>query len=196
MPFLAAMIDSFDRYNAYSAQGDVNVWDAWSDGYGGNGTGSTAGYTAEPFMERNIVFGNHGQSLALGYNNAGTFVDIDGKQVTATLSEASREFSPALDLKNGGATKLVLQIRGLATNTVQPTDNAYLVLTDGVKTDEVLLRAAADLTKTAWTQVSVNLSTLTVNPAKVTMITLGVGGRTAPKIGGAGTIYIDEITRK
>ncbi len=191
-----AMIDSFDRYNAYKAEGDVNVWDVWSDGYGGNGTGSTAGYAVEPFMERNIVYGNRGQSLALGYNNTGSFLDISGNQVTATISEARREFSPALDLTKGGATRLVLQVRGLAANTTQPTDNAYLALTDGVKTDEILLRVAADLTKTAWTEVSVDLNTLMVNPARVTRITLGVGSRTAPQVGGTGTIYIDEITRK
>ncbi len=191
-----AMIESFDAYNAYTAQAGPDIWDVWSDGFGGKGTGSTAGYPFEPFMERNVVYGNHGQSLALGYNNTGSFLSMDGKLVAATLSEASRTFGPALDLTKGGATKLVLQVRGLATNVIEPTDNAYLTLTDGVKTDEILLRTAADLTKTGWTEVSIKLSTLTVNPAKVTKITLGVGNRTAPQIGGSGTIYIDEITRQ
>jgi hypothetical protein len=193
-----AVIESFDGYNAYEAQTGQDVWDVWSDGYGGNGTGSWLG-VQYPIMERAIVVGNRGQSLPVAYNNSGSFIDIDGKLVNATISEISRTFSPTLDLTAGGATRLVLYMRGASANTVntlEPTDNAYLLLTDGVNTDEVQLLASEDLTTTTWKEVSIDLNTLTVNPAAVTQITLGVGSRTAPQVGGTGTIYIDQITRK
>jgi len=193
-----AVIESFDSYNAYEAQTGTDVWDVWSDGYGGNGTGSWLGFQY-PIMERAIVVGNRGQSLPVAYNNSGSFLDIEGKPVTATISEISRTFSPALDLAAGGATRLVLYIRGASANTVntlEPTDNAYLLLTDGVNTDDIQLLASADLTTTTWKEVSIDLNTLAVDRAKVTTITLGVGSRTAPQAGGTGTIYIDEITRK
>jgi len=195
-PEAPGMIESFDEYKAYAGETGPDIWDAWSDGYGGNGTGSTAGWTTYPVMERIVVYGNRGQSLPLGYNNTGSFLDMNGKLVGAMLSEVSRTFSPALDLTQGGATKLVVHVRGQAANTVQPTDNAYLLLSDGAKTDEVPLLASADLMNPTWKEVSIDLSTLTVNRAKVTKITLGVGTRAAPQIGGTGTIFIDEIARQ
>jgi len=188
------IVENFDAYNTYAGEGGQNVWDAWADGLGGNGTGSALGYAFEPIMSRDIVVGG-GQALPMGYDNTGTFVDLDGKLATTLLSEISRSFSPAQDFTRDGATVLTLWIRGDSANTVEVTDSLYLLIGDaGGQDASLLLGPPADLLKSYWQQKTVDLSALAgLDLARITEITLGIGNETAPQTGGYGTILVDDI---
>ncbi len=187
-------IDDFDAYNTYVDEGGQDVWDVWSDGYGGNGTGSTAGYTQEPFMSRSIVV-QDGQTLPLGYNNTGQFVDYEGKVVTAFLSEITRSFSPAQDFTRAGSTGVTLWIQGNVNNVAQAGDLLYLGVKDASGREAVVTVApAADLRKFYWLEKTVPLTQLPgVDLTRVTNLFLGVGTRAAPATGGSGTVLIDAI---
>jgi len=187
-------METFDSYNAYGGDGGQWVWDVWADGLGGNGTGSTLGYEFEPIMIRDIVVGG-GQALPLLYNNTGTFVDINGKSASILLSEISRSFNPAQDLKREGATALTLWVRGDPLNIVEPADSLYLGVKDAVGSEAVVVVASApDLLKSYWQQKTIDLSALvSVDLSQVTGIIVGIGDRTSPQTGGLGTLLIDDI---
>jgi hypothetical protein len=180
-------VDDFD-------EGGQDVWDVWLDGYGGNGTGSTAGYTQEPFMTRSIVV-HAGQALPLGYNNTGQFIDLQGKMAGVLLSEITRSFSPAQDFTRSGSTGVTLWIQGDVNNTVEAGDVLYLGVKDAAGGKAVATVAPpADLLKFYWLRKSVPFAELAgVDLTKVTDLFLGVGNWAAPATGGLGTVIIDGI---
>ena len=188
------VVEDFDSYNAYEGDGGQWVWDVWSDGLGGNGTGSTLGYEFEPIMSRDIVVGS-GQALPLLYNNTGTFVDLDGNFASILVSEISRSFSPVQDLTREVATALTLWVRGDQINIVEPTDSLYLGVKDAAGSEAVAVAASApDLLKSYWQQKTIDLSALAgVDLSQVTEIIIGIGNRTSPQTGGLGTLLIDDI---
>lgn len=188
------VIEDFDSYNAYGGDGGQWVWDVWSDGFGGNGTGSTIGYEFEPVMSRDIVVGG-GQALPLLYNNTGTFADLNGNLASIRVSEISRSLSPAQDLTRDGATALTLWVRGDPTNIAEPTDSLYVVVKDAAGSEAVAVVASpADLLKPYWQQKTIDLSSLAgVDVSRVTEIIIGIGNRTSPQTGGIGTLLIDDI---
>lgn len=179
------IIDSFDGYNAYYADGDPNVWDVWADGYGGNNTGSTVAHAFEPFMDRVTVQGGMGQSLPLYYENNGSF----------KVSEISRSFSPAQDFTRENATGLVVYVKGEQANLVEPGDTLYLQVTDADGKDALVTLAPADaLQKFYWLSYTVALDDLSgVDLTQITEMLLGIGNPTAPATGGTGMVFIDNI---
>jgi hypothetical protein len=193
-PVNSLTLDDFDAYNAYFDEGGQDVWDIWSDGYGSNGTGSTAGYTLEPFMSRDIVV-RSGQALPFGYNNTGQFVDFEGKPARMLVSEIARSFSPTQDFTRSGSTGVTLGIQGAVGNTVQAGDVLYVGLKDATGREAVATIApATDLRKFYWLEKSVPFTQLAgVDLTKVTDLFLGVGTRAAPATGGLGTVLIDNI---
>jgi len=138
-------------------------------------------------MEMSNVAGGTGLALPLNYDNA-----------VATKSEVTRTFSPAQDLTRENAASLVIWVRG-PVGTVNPADDVYVVLTDGVATDTIELATAEAVlalpqgTPAAWKKVTIALSSLTIDRTKLTSMTIGVGNRTTPANGGTGTVYIDNI---
>jgi hypothetical protein len=180
-PVDSLMIDDFEGYSAYSTDPDPNVWDVWLDGYGLTTNGSVSGYTEAPFMER-IVTLDGGQSLPLEYDNS-----------QADISEIYRDFSPALDLTLDGANTLVLYLRGNNSNTVESTDVLTVALGDGTRTAEVVAAQPEDLRKIQWKKIEIPLADLDVNVAAVSRMTISIG---AGSSGGAGVVYIDNITRE
>ncbi|MBP7051281.1 MAG: LamG domain-containing protein [Phycisphaerae bacterium] len=186
------MIDSFDNYNAYNEATGENIWDVWSDGFGGNGSGSTIGYTTSPLMERILTVGGH-QSAPMYYDNSGSFLDISGKAVTATYSAVSRTFSPARDFTRDGAVSLVFWVRGAAANTVTTGDVLSVTLDDGQKSARVVVAQADDLKLALWRKIEVPLASLDVNTKKVTQLTITVGTPAAAAPGGKGLVYLDNI---
>ena len=188
------VIEDFDSYNAYGGDGGQWIWDVWSDGFGGNGTGSTLGYEFEPVMSRDIVAGG-GQALPLLYNNTGTFVDLNGGLASIRVSEISRPLTPAQDLGREGATALTLWLLGNPINIAEPTDSLYVGLKDAAGSEAVAVVASAgDLLKSYWQQKTIDLSTLAgVDLSRVTEIKIGIGNRTSPQAGGLGTLLIDDI---
>jgi len=187
-------IEDFNSYKSYGGDEGPWIYDVWSDGLGGNGTGSSVGYDFEPIMSRDIVV-NGGQALPLSYNNTGTFVDLNGNFASISLSEISRSFNPAQDLRRDGATVLTLWIRGDQFNIAEPADSLYLVAKDLSGTETVTVVASpSDLLKSYWQQKSIDLTVLTgADLSQITEIIIGVGDRSSPKKGGLGTLLIDDI---
>jgi hypothetical protein len=89
-------------------------------------------------------------------------------------------------------TTLVLYVRGTKGNDA--TQPLYVALENQGKTPVVVNLGSAALTATSWTELKVPLSQFTgVNPAAVKKMYIGVGDRKAPKPGGHGILYIDDI---
>jgi hypothetical protein len=188
------VIEDFDSYKAYDGDAGQWVWDVWSDGLGGDGTGSALGNEFEPIMSRDVVV-DTGQALPLGYDNTGFFVDLNGNSASILLSEISRSFSPAQDLTREGATALTLWIQGNQTNTVEPTDALYLAVKDTSGRQAISVAASAsDLSKFYWQKKTVDLSDLVdVDLSQISEMVIGIGNRATPQEGGTGTLLIDNI---
>jgi hypothetical protein len=189
------VIEDFDSYKSYGGDEGLWVYQAWSDGLGGNGTGSTAGYEFEPIMSRDIVV-NGGQALPLKYNNSGTFKDLNGNFATVAVSEISRTFSPAQDLTREGAAALKLWVQGDQLNVVETSDSLYLAVEDASGSQaRAVVAPPSDLLKPYWQQKTIDLSTLTgVDLTQITEIVLGIGSPASPQTGGLGKLLIDDVT--
>jgi regulation of enolase protein 1 (concanavalin A-like superfamily) len=89
--------------------------------------------------------------------------------------------------------------QGVQINSSPHNDPAglYVVVTDNAGKSKVEVNADPAATNAAnWTQWTIPLSDLTaagVKTAKIQKITVGVGDKTNPKTGGAGTVFIDDI---
>lgn len=188
------VIENFDSYKAYGGDRGQWIWDVWSDGLGGNGTGSTLGNELEPIMSRSVVI-DGGQALPLGYDNTGTFVDLNGNKANLLLSEISRSFSPIQDLTREGSTALTLWIQGNQTNTVEATDSLYLAVKDTTGREAMAVVApASDLLKFYWQKKTVKLNDLVnVDLSQISGLIIGIGQQASPQTGGRGTLLIDNI---
>jgi hypothetical protein len=186
-----AVIDDFE---SYTDQAGEEVFSAWIDGFTNGLSGSTVGYmtaVAGTFGETRIVHGGK-QSMPLLYDNtAAPFV-----------SEAERTFDTAQNWATNGADSLVIYFRGLApASASQPEGNSaeglYLVVKDSSgKTKVVQHPAPAATTSTSWQTWMIPLSEFTSAGVKmnaVKSLAVGVGNKAAPKVGGTGTVYIDDI---
>jgi hypothetical protein len=84
-------------------------------------------------------------------------------------------------------------------NEINPADDVYVVLEDGVTeymqeiatAEEVIERPEG--TPIAWKKVMIALSDLTIDPTSLTSMTIGVGNRTNPQNSGSGTVFVDNI---
>jgi hypothetical protein len=188
------VVEDFNSYKAYGGDAGPWVWDVWSDGLGGNGTGSILGNEFEPIMSRDVVV-DGGQALPLGYNNTGTFIDLDGNPASVLVSEISRSFSPVQDLTREGETSITLWIQGSQTSSAEPADSLYLVVKDTAGQEAMAVVAPPDdLLKFYWQKKSVYLSGLTgVDLTQISEMTIGIGNRISPQTGGTGTLLIDDI---
>lgn len=184
----ALEIDSFDGYRVWGYQTAPNVWDVWLDGWENNANGSLAGNVEEPYMQLSNPAGGTGVALPLHYDNT-----------VATLSEITRTFDPAQDLTREGATSLVLWVRGPQGDGIDPADDVYLALNDGITEHYQELTTAEEVinrpegTPIAWKKITIPLSELTIDPTNLTSMTIGVGNRAFPQNSGAGTVFIDNI---
>jgi hypothetical protein len=173
-----------EDFESYSDQAGEEIFLTWIDGFTDGSNGSTIGYmtaTKGTFGETTIVHGG-GQSMPLDYNNTNA----------PFYSEAEREFSGPQNWTVNGLDSLSLYFRGKATNG---KEKLYVTLVDSAaKTATVVHPDAAAAAATQWTQWKIPLSSFTgVNPAKITMLIIGLGDRSNPTKGGAGLLYIDDI---
>jgi len=110
------------------------------------------------------------------------------------LSEAERAWAVPQDWTVNGVDTLVLYVRGIPTNAVEPV---YVVVEDNLGQTAVVTQPNPDAAlATQWIEWGIPLSDLAdagVNPAAVKKMTTGVGNKAAPTPGGAGVIYVDEI---
>jgi hypothetical protein len=179
--FTTANFIVVDDMESYTDDEGSRIFDAWIDGYTNQLSGSTVGNLTAPFAEQTIIHGGK-QSMPFEYNNV----------KPPFYSEAEQEFAPAPDWTVNGVDTLILYFHGRSGNGA---DRLYVMLEDSAGKNAVVTNTdAALVTKTAWTEWKVPMSSFTgVNPAKVRKLYIGVGDRTSPKAGGAGRLYIDDI---
>jgi hypothetical protein len=185
------VVDDFETYTDDWANLQ-RIFQVWIDGSGytqpepgkaGNGSGALVGTDDVPWVELQVVHSGR-QAMPMSYNNADK----------PYYSEAQRTWTPPQDWTVNGMDTLVLYVQGKATND---TETLYVTVQDTagrVKTVPHPDPAAVRATK--WFEWKVPLSDLTaagVNVKAVKTMYIGVGNRTTPTQGGAGSLYIDDI---
>jgi regulation of enolase protein 1 (concanavalin A-like superfamily) len=133
------IVDDFEPYDDFCNR----IFYTWGDGWGhngdvscgvppsgGNGTGSTVGYLAEPYAEQTIVHGG-AQSMPFEYLN-------DGSTGKTLYSETERTFDPPQNWARHGPhdlTALTLWFRGNAGSvgsfSYNPAADIYTMNADG-----------------------------------------------------------------
>ncbi|MFZ2147134.1 MAG: hypothetical protein WAV28_07930 [Sedimentisphaerales bacterium] len=180
------IVDDFEDYDI----GNNEIWWAWKDGlgyaahsnepaYAGNGTGSMVGdETTGSYCEETIVHGGS-QSMPLFNDNS-----------VLRYSEAQKTLTHPRDWTVNGVNTLTIWFRGDSANAAEPF---YVVLNDSA----VVTHDNPDATqKTSWTAWNIDLQAFAdqgVNLANVNSITLGLGNRNNPVVGGSGIMYFDDI---
>jgi len=177
-------IDDFESYTD-NLDAEETVWHTWIDGYGDQSSGSQVGYTDSPFCERNTVHGGR-QAMPFQYNNGNS----------PYFSEAVRIWDTTQDWTDQGADTFRLFFYGAAANVVGPL---YVGVEDsGGKKLLVTNSDPNAVLATSWQAWTIPLSTFTdagVNVTRIKKMYIGVGDRNSPAAGGAGTIFIDDISR-
>jgi hypothetical protein len=173
------VVDDFESYTDDFDAGEA-IWQTWIDGVE-NLTGSTVGYWEVPFAETQIVHSGY-QSMPLEYDNT----------QSPYYSEADRAWTSAQDWTVGGVNTLTLYIRGQASNDAE---KLYVTLHDSSNKTATVVNLDPDAAlATRWTEWNIPLSDFTgVNAARIKQMTIGLGDRSAPKPGGAGLIFVDDI---
>lgn len=174
------VVDDMESYN----DTDHCIFDTWRDNFDpkSDGSGSVVGNDPAPFAEQTIIHGGK-QSLPMGYNNTGQ---------KYFYSEITRTYDTPQDWTINGVKTLVLFVSGLTTNT---KDTFYVALEDKAGKVAVVTHPDASLLiKTEWTEWKVPLTNFTgVDATAIKKVYLGVGNRAAPKAGGTGKLYLDDI---
>ncbi|MHC4366515.1 MAG: hypothetical protein ACYSW8_02755, partial [Planctomycetota bacterium] len=176
------VVDDFESYNDIPAEeeGSNLIYMTWPDGFDNPATnGSTIGYTEafQPTMETATVHGGK-QSVPLMYDNS-----------TASSSEVTVDPAGLAIGRNwtvGSPQTLVLWFHGSPGNAV--TEQMYLKL-NGAKV--TYPGDAADIAEPRWKQWNIDLAAFGANLSNVTEF--GIGFERTGAIGGAGTVFIDDI---
>jgi len=189
-----------DDFETYTNDVGNRVFQTWLDGYGytepqdvpGNGTGAIVGHdiwsSGSPYYggaiaETRIVHGG-AQSMPMDYNNA----------VSPYYSETERTWIAPQDWTVNGMNTLVLHVRGTAANGPAPL---YVAIQDKNNRTAVATHPdSAVLTATQWVEWRIPLTVFSdagVSVTAVKKLHIGAGDRKAPKAGGAGSMYLDDI---
>jgi hypothetical protein len=186
------VVDDFEDYTDDVGSRIFQTWkDGWgynepAPGYGGNGTGSAVGYSQPPFAEPITVHGG-GQSMPLGYDNSGA----TGK---ARYSETVREWASPQDWTVNNVKALTLYFYGALANAAE---QLYVALEDNAAHVKVVNYPDIEaVQKPGWQEWNIELTQFSaagVNLKAVKKMYIGLGNRASPKLGGTGTIYIDDI---
>jgi len=192
------IVDDMESYGAVDTPGEPRsrIWYAWSDGYGwtnpapgnhGNGTGAMIDLATTP------VNGGS-QSLRFDYDNDGSFANIFGESTEPYYSELKRTFDPPQDWTRKGVKALTLWFYGDAGNSTAPL---YVAVEDSLGKSKVVTNPEPDaVLSSPWQEWNIDLKDFTtagVSLSSVKKMYIGVGNRTAPQAGGAGTMYFDDI---
>ena len=173
------VVDDFESYTDDFDAGEA-IWQTWIDGVE-NLTGSTVGYWEAPFAETKIVHSGY-QSMPLEYDDT----------QSPYSSEADRTWTSAQDWTVGGVNTLTLYIRGQVGNAAE---TLYVTLHDSSNGTATVVNPDPEVVlATRWTEWNVPLSEFVgVNAARIKQMTIGLGDRNAPKPGGTGLIFVDDI---
>ena len=171
-----------ENFEGYTDEEGSRIYEAWADGWV-NDTGSLVGYLEAPFAEQTIVHSGT-QSMPLDYNNVNA----------PHYSEASLTWGSPRDWTAGGADTLVLYVSGNWQNGAEPL---YVGVEDtGSRIAVVVHPEPMVATNPQWQRWAIPLSEFSaagVNLRTVETIYIGLGDRDAPKAGGAGLLFIDDI---
>jgi hypothetical protein len=174
------IIDDMEAYNDLNEDepGSNRIYLAWIDGYDNPAiNGSVVGNDPPPFAEQTIVHSGL-QSMPMAYDNA------VGK------SEATLALTDKRDWTVKGVNTLTIWFRGERSNAAE---TLYVALNDSAVVPNDNPEAAQ---KASWTQWDIDLQVFAgqgVNLSNVNSITLGLGNRNNPVVGGAGIMYFDDI---
>ena len=174
------IVDDMESYNDLDEgqAGSNRIYLAWVDGFDNPAVnGSVVGNANAPFAEQTIVHGGL-QSMPMTYDNA-----VGKSEATLTLT-SNRDWTV------NGVNRLTIWYRGASANAAE---TMYVVLNGSAGVDNDNPDAAQ---KGSWTEWNIDLQAFAdqgVNLANVTSITLGLGNRTNPTVGGSGMMYFDDI---
>jgi len=166
-------VDRFDSYVYDEDDGqDLEIWFTWSDGFGGNGTGST--------LEYPVTAG----TMLMLYDNTTLF-----------YSEVSREFDEPQNLTCYGCNQLQVRVKGNLENNPAPF---YVVIEDSTgQSATVTFPAEATINSVANDYQSIDLygqiASEGVDITSVKKLILGIGDKSATEPGGTGSVEIDNI---
>jgi len=184
-----------DDFEDYTDDIGSRIFQTWRDGLGfsqpapgypGNGTGSAVGNSQPPYAEQTIVHGGV-QSMPFGYDNSGAA----GK---TRYSEIQREWPWPQDWTREAVKALTLWFYGDVGNSAEPL---YVAVQDSLGVTGVVTYSEPDaLQEARWHEWNIDLKQFAaagVNLSSVKTMYIGVGNRTNPQAGGAGTMYFDDI---
>ena len=189
--FTTADFIVIDDFESYTDDSPDRIFQTWLDGFGytepvdtpGNGTNATVGYLEAPFAEQRIVHSGR-QSMPMDYNNV----------IAPFYSEAERTWTTPQNWTVNGVDTLTLYVRGKATNTA---DTFYVAIEDsGGRVGVVAVADTGTVTAVQWTELKMAMSEFSGQGVSLTAVKkmyLGVGNRNAPSMGGAGSLFIDDI---
>jgi hypothetical protein len=170
------VVDDFESYNNIEEgqPGSNRIYNAWIDGFSDPTNGSQAGHLDPPFYEETIVHGGN-KSMPLYYDNS-----VGKSEATLTLTYPR-------DWTEKGVDTLGIWYIGDVNNVSEPM---YVVLngTAAVNNDNPDATQAED-----WTEWAIDLQAFGVNLTNVDTITLGLGNRNNPIVGGSGMMFFDDI---
>ncbi len=167
--FTTQMFTLIEGFETYTDEEGSEVFQTWLDGFEVNGNGSVVGNINPPYNEGSIVASGD-WSMPFSYEN------ING----AVVAEAERTFVTPQNWTKGNPLTLAVSFYGTPDNT----GRLYLKI-NGTKI--YYQGDPADLEKSQWQQMLVDLSTLG-NVTSVRTLTLGVEGA-----GASGMLYFDNI---
>jgi len=174
------IVDDMESYNDIDEgePGSNRIYLAWIDGFDNPATnGSVVGNLNAPFAEQTIV-NSDSQSMPMAYDNA-----VGKSEATLTLT-SNRDWTV------NGVNTLTIWFRGSVGNAAE---NLYVALNGNAVVNHANPDAAL---ATTWTQWNIDLQAFVdhgVNLTNVTSITLGLGNRSNPTVGGSGMMYFDDI---
>jgi hypothetical protein len=185
-----------DDFESYTNSSPHRLYETWIDGIGcaghaGNGSGALAGHDIAgrgarytTIVETALVHGGK-QSLPLYYDNT----------TLPFYSEVERTFATPQNWTTGGSNALSLWFRGKASNAADPL---YVTLEDAAGKSKIAVHRDSKATQSEeWQQWQIGLSVFGdagVNLQSVKRLRLGVGTRLTATAGGAGILYVDDIT--
>ena len=178
------IVDDFEDYDE-DMDGGTAIFQTWLDGVE-NGTGSYVGYEVAnggTFSETVIVHTGH-QSMPLQYDNS----------VAPFYSETSRTLETPEDWTVNGVDTLSIYIQGAGGNGTEPL---YAALEDAAGNVAMVVHPNPDIAiLNVWTPWEIPLSEFGdagVDLMAIKVVSIGLGDRSAPVAGGAGTVYIDDV---
>ena len=113
MTFLTPEDGAIDDMEMYADEEFLEIWDFWKDGFGDDTNGSIVGIGPNGSSPETDVVYEGAKALPMTYDNT-----------TASKSEATRSFDPALDLTTGNPTDVGLYFHGAATGFTENNDGS------------------------------------------------------------------------